>query len=241
MCCLRNIAMCDYQESVTTGQTDTQTDRQTPDKVIPMCRYGSQATQLILFAGDTINSLHKLLVNIRMKGTYVFCDGVWMVDALDPLTHQNSPLLVRHSLQNNEFLSYELIIWKINLTEIAYSIQGKFRSNFIFDLIVLWSEGEFRTGLIESYIKECVTKVESGRVQDLANQSQISVGWKFKAVYSVSCLHNITMIYPISTLSFLFICACFVLLKTFWSYILCFIVNTIRFLPLIWLDPHYIY
>ena len=29
MCRLRNIAMCDYQESVTTGQTDTQTDRRT--------------------------------------------------------------------------------------------------------------------------------------------------------------------------------------------------------------------
>ena len=35
----------DYQESVTTGQTDTRTHRQTPDKVIPMCRYASQATQ----------------------------------------------------------------------------------------------------------------------------------------------------------------------------------------------------
>ena len=32
---------CDYQENVTTGQTDGQT----PDKVIPMCRYASQATQ----------------------------------------------------------------------------------------------------------------------------------------------------------------------------------------------------
>ena len=46
---LRNIAMRDYQESVTTGQThgqtDGQTDGQTPDKVIPMCRYASQATQ----------------------------------------------------------------------------------------------------------------------------------------------------------------------------------------------------
>ena len=30
---------CDYR-------TDTQTDRQTPDKVIPMCRYALQATQL---------------------------------------------------------------------------------------------------------------------------------------------------------------------------------------------------
>ena len=35
--------MRDYQESVTTGQTD----RQTPDKVIPMCRYASQATQKV--------------------------------------------------------------------------------------------------------------------------------------------------------------------------------------------------
>ena len=37
---LRNIAMSDYQESVTTGQadrrTDGRTDRQTPDKVTPM-------------------------------------------------------------------------------------------------------------------------------------------------------------------------------------------------------------
>ena len=39
---LQNIAMHDYQESVTTG--DTQTDGQTPDKVIPMCRFASQAT-----------------------------------------------------------------------------------------------------------------------------------------------------------------------------------------------------
>ena len=39
MCRLRNIAMRDYQESVTT--------RQTPDKVIPMCRYALQATQKV--------------------------------------------------------------------------------------------------------------------------------------------------------------------------------------------------
>ena len=45
MCRLRNIAMRDYQESVTTRQTD----RQTPDKVIPMCRYAWQATQKCSF------------------------------------------------------------------------------------------------------------------------------------------------------------------------------------------------
>ena len=45
MCHLQNIAMRDYQESVTTGQTHRQTSRQTPDKVIPMSRYASQATQ----------------------------------------------------------------------------------------------------------------------------------------------------------------------------------------------------
>ena len=45
MCRLRNIAL----ESVTDGQTDRQMDRKTDgrttDKVIPMCRYASQATQ----------------------------------------------------------------------------------------------------------------------------------------------------------------------------------------------------
>ena len=45
MCRLRNIAMRDYQESKTTGQTQKRMDGETPDKVIPMCRYASQATQ----------------------------------------------------------------------------------------------------------------------------------------------------------------------------------------------------
>ena len=46
MCRLRNIAMRDYQESVTPGQTDRRTDRQTDDgqsdPYVPLC-----------FAGDT--------------------------------------------------------------------------------------------------------------------------------------------------------------------------------------------
>ena len=42
MCRLQNIAMCDYQESVTTGQTDTRTDGQMSDKVIPMCSYAQK-------------------------------------------------------------------------------------------------------------------------------------------------------------------------------------------------------
>ena len=51
MCCLQIIAaMYHYQESVTTTKSVTtgQMDGQTPDKVkvIPMCRYASQATQL---------------------------------------------------------------------------------------------------------------------------------------------------------------------------------------------------
>ena len=45
---LRNIAMHDYQDSATTGQTDRRTGRQTLDKVIPMCRYALQATQKLL-------------------------------------------------------------------------------------------------------------------------------------------------------------------------------------------------
>ena len=41
MCPLRKIAKCDYQESVNTGQTH----RRTSDKMIPMGRLASQATQ----------------------------------------------------------------------------------------------------------------------------------------------------------------------------------------------------
>ena len=40
-CVACKTALRHYQENVTTGQTH----RQTPDKVIPMCRYASQATQ----------------------------------------------------------------------------------------------------------------------------------------------------------------------------------------------------
>ena len=40
MCRLRNIAMRDYQESVTTGQTDTQTDVGQNDPYVPLCFEG---------------------------------------------------------------------------------------------------------------------------------------------------------------------------------------------------------
>ena len=45
MCHRRNIAVHDYQKNVTTGQTD----RQTPNKVIPMCSYALQATQQYMY------------------------------------------------------------------------------------------------------------------------------------------------------------------------------------------------
>ena len=59
-----------------------------------------------------------------------------------------------------------------------YCIQGKFRPRFIFALFALWHEGEFKTGLIELYIKKYVRKLESGRIQNWANQYWISVGRK---------------------------------------------------------------
>ena len=55
-----------------------------------------------------------------------------------------------------------------------YCIQGKFRPRFIFDLFALWRESEFKTGLIEVCTKDYIRKQESGRIQDWANQFQIS-------------------------------------------------------------------
>ena len=59
-----------------------------------------------------------------------------------------------------------------------YCIQGNFRPRFIFAHFAHRLEGEFKTGLIESYIKDCIRKYESGRIQDWANQSRISRGRK---------------------------------------------------------------
>ena len=56
----------DYQESVTTGQTDARTHRQTPDKVIPMCRYASQATQSL----NNDEQLH-ITIQINNKNSHI--------------------------------------------------------------------------------------------------------------------------------------------------------------------------
>ena len=58
MCRLRNIAL----ESVTDGQTD----RRTTEKVIPMCRYASQATQK--------SRRNRRIMSFVLYTRYRFCD-----------------------------------------------------------------------------------------------------------------------------------------------------------------------
>ena len=41
---------------------------------------------------------------------------------------------------------------------------GKISPSFIFVLFALWPVGEFKTGPIELYIKDCVRKLEGGRI-----------------------------------------------------------------------------
>ena len=60
-----------------------------------------------------------------------------------------------------------------------------YRENFalvfifaLFALFALWPEGKFKTGLIELYVKGYVRKLEIGRIQDWANQSQTYLGRK---------------------------------------------------------------
>ena len=68
---LRNIAMRDYQESVTSGQTNIYTHRQKTDKVIPMCRYALQATQKwvgVAYAVVFILGIFTLLVSVYLIG-----------------------------------------------------------------------------------------------------------------------------------------------------------------------------
>ena len=64
---------------------------------------------------------------------------------------------------------------------------------FIFSLFTLQHESQFKTGLIELNTKESdfVKKLESGQIQDLVNQSQISTGWKLEwANYSIHVTKN---------------------------------------------------
>ena len=57
MCRLQNIAMHDYQESVTTGQTDGQTDAGQSDPYVPLC-----------LAGDTETLCHAMLFEVTTQG-----------------------------------------------------------------------------------------------------------------------------------------------------------------------------
>ena len=59
MCRLRNIAMRDYQESVTTGQTDTQTDAGQSDPCVPLC-----------FVGDTKTTDTDIVQNAILSSKY---------------------------------------------------------------------------------------------------------------------------------------------------------------------------
>ena len=56
-----------YQESVTTVEAHILTDRQTLDKVIPMCRYASQATQKGLSQKSCMPKINALFINTSQK------------------------------------------------------------------------------------------------------------------------------------------------------------------------------
>ena len=70
-------------------RTDTRTDRQTPDKVIPMCRYASQAKpdfffiQSILFISK--KRVRKLSIFWQTKGFSIFVRAGWFLSSLEIL------------------------------------------------------------------------------------------------------------------------------------------------------------
>ena len=131
---LRNIAMRDYQESVTSEQTD----RQTPDKVIPMCRYASQATQKWYDTCTPSFFLHDeyyLIWGIFQDEGGQFVSHVY--HAL--VTTGNTALrycllLILYSLQNSIIYSitihmiHNVYMQKNNLTRVIYSTSSSLTS-----------------------------------------------------------------------------------------------------------------
>ena len=80
-----NIAMCNYRERVTTGQT--RTNRQAPDKVIPMYHFYLQATtklrekfkfKLLKFIWDQfIINISKFHENSSLQYLTVYVHLIW--------------------------------------------------------------------------------------------------------------------------------------------------------------------
>ena len=64
------------------------------------------------------------------------------------------------------FMSIFIFLRKLGDVYHVYCIPGKFLPRFIFTLFALWGEGEFKTGLIESSVKDYVRKMQNGWIQD---------------------------------------------------------------------------
>ena len=69
MCRLRNIAMRDYQESVTSGQTHRQTDARQSDSYVPLCL---QATEQVT-----------ILDGVRIFIRETMCSGMFNIHRLN--------------------------------------------------------------------------------------------------------------------------------------------------------------
>ena len=72
---------CDYRTE-RHRQTNGRTDKQTPDKVIPMCCYALQATQKWYWYSQAtlcaLYSNHKHLRSQSIKKTWTLCKHVWL-------------------------------------------------------------------------------------------------------------------------------------------------------------------
>ena len=127
MCRLQYIAMSDNQESVTTGQTDGQTDTGQSDPYVPLC-----------FAGDTKTG--------SGQGTKIFVDGyaqrtqTWMLSTLLPVKF--------HQFENSFSSFWEEIVGylKINderktdnhvITIKDLSVRSRCTKNKWYDLVFL--------------------------------------------------------------------------------------------------------
>ena len=147
MCRLRNIAMRDYQESSTTGQTDThthtdgRTDRQTLDKVIPMCRYASQATQKLksyLNYAKVFMTCRNVSNQTCPKWTNTICSTKLKFSSL---TLTFNPKIKRGCPRANTCAKYDHCRSKDNNKSYCAAMVESLKSKFDLDL---WSQNQKR-------------------------------------------------------------------------------------------------
>ena len=101
----------------TDGRTDRRMDRQTPDKVIPMCRYASQVTQKALYRIEIYRHCIKIHQNDKVQKDVKNAPKIWLWNGIKNINpssniHLDHCHIIRFVAV--AFQSEEAVLWRMD-------------------------------------------------------------------------------------------------------------------------------